>query len=944
MATSSARTGAPARPRANVIRFVIAGALLLLLASAGSAAVFYTDLLWFRDLGQDAVFWTRLVSSLLTGLAFGAVAFVVVLLNLAIARRMAPGVVLTVVGPGAGPVPPELQLQQALAQVRRWLDPYIGWIVLGISILFAWTAAGTISGQWELLRVGLSAVTFGRTDPQFGLDVSFFMFQLPALRVVSDWLFGVLVMAFVLTAGMHIYGGAIRLGEKLKGFDPHVKAHLSVLAGVIIASRAFDYWLQIYELNFSPRGQVTGASFTDVNAQLPAFRILIVLALATAVALLLNIRFKGWRLPAIAIGVWVAASLLVGEAYPALIQQFRVTPNELQAESPYITRNIDETRKAFDLADVEPKQFPANTDLTPADIADATATISNVRLWDPNIVKDSYKQLQEIRFYYDFKDVDIDRYVIDGALQQVLVSVREMNVDQLSDQAKTWINQHLIYTHGYGLVVSPVNRASADGLPAFLVKDLPPAGTTDLKVTRPGIYFGEESNAYAIVDTTQKEFDYPVGGQNAETSYAGKGGAPIGTPLERAAFALRFGAPEIILTSAIKPESRILFRRDIAERLGTLAPFLTLDSDPYAVVVDGRIVWVQDCYTLSGYHPYSQRYGGVNYIRNSVKVTIDAYDGTTTLYAFDDKDPVLATYRRIYPGLFTDVSKMPAGIRAHLRYPEDLFKLQAEVYATYHMSDPQVFYNKEDQWSIPGEAKGAPMAPFYVLMELPGESKLSFILMQPFTPRTKDNMIGWMAVRCDGADYGKRIVYNFPKQRLILGPEQIKARMNQEPDISKELTLLNQQGSRAIQGNLLVIPIKDAIVYIQPLYIQAESSPMPELKRVIVSYGDRVVMSPDLATALSRVFGTTVGGGDTGSSGASPGTGSSGAGSGGTTGGAGTGVSASDVALARDLYTRALAAQRSGDWATYGNLIAELGKVLERLAGRPSGATTPTAP
>jgi uncharacterized membrane protein (UPF0182 family) len=565
------------------------------------------------------------------------------------------------------------------------------------------------------------------------------------------------------------------------------------------------------------------------------------------------------------------------------------------------------------------KEFPANTDLTATDIIEASATVSNIRLWDPSIAVQSYKQLQEIRFYYDFKDVDIDRYVIDGVLQQVLVSAREMNVEQLSEQAKTWINQHLIYTHGYGAVISPVNRGSEDGLPVFLVKDLPPTSTVDVTIDVPGIYFGEESNAYAIVDTTQKEFDYPVGGQNAETSYLGKGGAPIGTPLERVAFAVRFSAPEILFTSAIKPESRILFRRDIKERLNTLAPWLVLDSDPYPVIVGGRIVWIQDCYTWSKYYPYSQRYGAtdVNYIRNSVKVTIDAYDGTT---AFDEKDPVLATYRRIFPGLFTDAAKMPEEIRAHLRYPEDLFKLQAEVYKTYHMSDPQVFYNKEDQWAIPGEAKGSPMAPFYVLMELPDSPKLRFILMQPFTPRNKDNMIGWMAAASDPGEYGKRLVYNFPKQRLILGPEQIRARMNQEPDISKELTLLNQQGSRVIPGNLLVIPIKDAIVYVMPVYLQAESSPMPELKRVVVSYADKIAMTPTLATSLAQIFG--------GSQSTTPP----------PSGGATSTPQTGDPAIARNLYDQAIAAQKAGDWAEYGRLITELGTVLERMIG--TGTTT----
>ncbi|HEX9093951.1 MAG TPA: UPF0182 family protein [Coriobacteriia bacterium] len=910
------------------LRIGIASALLALLVFSGLIATFYTDVLWYRDLGQEGVFWTTFWSRTVVGLAFGAIAFVLVYANALIARRMAPGPVLTSVGFAGAPVPPQIQVQQALAQARRTFDPYVRWVLLALCAVVAWIVGLAMGGEWQVLRLGLSGVPFGQPDPQFGRDIAFFVFQLPALRVVSDWLFGVLIATFVITAVVHLYDGAIRLDERLRGFDPHVKAHLSVLAGAIVASRAFDYWLSIYELDWSPRGQVTGASFTDVNAQIPAFQILMFLALATGVALLFNIRFKGWRLPAVSLGVWVAASILVGSLYPALIQQFRVTPNELSAEAPYIKRNIEVTRKAFDLDKVTVKQFPANTDLTAGDIADATATISNVRLWDPTVVVQSYKQLQEIRFYYDFKDVDIDRYRIDGQTQQVLISAREMNVGQLSDQAKTWINQHLVYTHGYGAVLSPVNRASEDGLPQFLVKDLPPTSTVDVKITQPGIYFGEESNEYAIVDTTQKEFDYPVGGQNATTSYSGKGGVAIGSPLNRVAFALRFSAPEIVLSQALTAESRVLFRRDIVDRLDALAPWLVLDSDPYPVVVDGRILWVQDCYTWTQYYPYSQRYGasGINYIRNSVKAVIDAYEGTTTLYGIDDADPVLATYKRIFPGLITDGAKMPQAIREHWRYPEDLFKLQAQVYTTYHMSDPQVFYNKEDQWSLPGEAKGSPMVPFYVLMQLPGEDKLSFILMQPFTPRTKDNMIGWMAARSDPGSYGERLVYNFPKQRLILGPEQIKARMNQEPDISKELTLLNQQGSKVIYGNLLVIPIKDAIVYIQPLYLQAESSPMPELKRVIVSYADKVAMAPDLTVALSKVFGGTVpsttgpGGAETTST--SPGAGTPGGGP----------VQPGDAKLARDLYDKAIAAQKAGDWAEYGRLITQLGEVLQRIA------------
>jgi len=903
----------------------------ILLALSGAIATFYTDLLWYRDVGQDAVFWTRIYSEIAVGLCFGVVSLVVIAANIIIARRMRPQVTPTVF-PGSLPLTPQQQIEEFVARTRDVIEPFVRWVLLGISVFLAWGIGASMAGDWEFFRLGLAGGPFSMLDPQFGLDVGFFVFKLPALLAINDWILSTLAITLVVTALVHLYDGGIRPSERLQGIDAHVKAHISVLLGLIVGSQAFGYWLKIYELDFSPRGQVIGASFTDVNAQIPAYWILIVIAIATGVLLMVNIRYRGWRLPLIALGVWVGAAVLVGGVYPALVQQLQVTPNELVQERPYIKRNIASTRQAFDLESVDATGFAAATDLTAQNLADATSTVRNIRLWDPNVVIDTYKQLQEIRFYYDFNDVDIDRYVIDGRLQQVLISAREMNVEQLSDQAKTWVNQHLVYTHGYGAVVSPVNQVSPEGLPIFMVKDLPPKTSTDLTITVPGVYFGEETKGYAIVDTKQKEFDYPVGGANAETSYGGQNGIPVGSLLNRLAFAMRNGDIEILFSTAITNDSRMLYQRTLKERVSALAPWLRIDGDPYPVITGGRLVWVLDGYTWSQYYPYSERYtsDGLNYIRNSVKITVDAYNGKTTFYAFDDKDPVLKAYRTIFPALFTDASKMPADIRAHLRYPEDLFQLQAQVYKTYHMLDPTVFYNKEDQWALPGETAGEPMAPFYVLMELPGESTQQFLLMLPFTPRNKDNMIGWMAAKSDPGVYGHRIVYNFPKQRLILGPQQIKARLNQEPDISKELTLLNQQGSRVRYGNLLVIPLKDAIVYVQPIYLQAEQSPMPELKRVIVAYADKIAMAPDLSGALLAVFGgappasATTSGTTTTSGTVTPGPGS-----------------ASDLQQARDLYAKAIAAQKAGDWAAYGSYLKDLGAILDRLA-QPSKAATGT--
>jgi hypothetical protein len=919
----NAGSGSPISLRTRILTALVLVAVILL-TLAGTIARFYTDLLWFQDLGQPAVFWTRVWSEWGFGAAFGVLAFAIVFANLAIARGLRPKVSVAAFPHGVA-LTPQQQMEEGLRRVRGVLDPWIGLIIVVVSVIVAFNIGAAMAGSWEVFRLALAGKTFGVADAHFGIDVGFFVFKLPALRAISDWVFGVLSLTLVLTLIAHLFEGGIRPAERFQGVDPHVKAHISALLGLIVASRAYDYWLSIYELDFSPRGQVLGASYTDVHAQIPAYWILIVITIAVGVLLLLNLRFKGWKLPLIGLSVWIGAAVLVGGVYPALIQALQVAPNELAFEKPYIQRNITATRSAFDLESVVATGFAAGTDLTAADIAEATATVRNIRLFDPNVVVDSYKQLQEIRFYYDFKDVDIDRYVIDGVQRQVLISAREMNVTQLTATAKTWINRHLVYTHGYGVVVSPVNEVSPDGLPLFFVKDLPPKSSTDLKVTVPGIYYGEETSDYAIVDTTQKEFDYPVGGENATTEYGGNNGVKVGSLPERLAFAIVNGDVEILFSSAITPTSKILYHRTITDRVNQLAPWLTLDSDPYPIVVNGRVMWVLDGYTTSTQYPYSQRddASGVNYIRNSVKVTVDAYNGKTTFYAFDDKDPVLAAYRAIYPTLFTDMSQMPAGVRAHLRYPEDLFRLQAEVYKTYHMLDPQVFYNKEDQWAIPGELTQAPMDPFYVLQQLPGGVGQEFLLMEPFTPRSKDNMIGWMAAKSDPGTYGQRIVYNFPKQRLIMGPQQIRARLNQEPDISKEITLLNQQGSNVIFGNLLVIPIKDSILYVEPLYLKATQSPLPELKRVIVAYADSIAMDVDLGSALAKVFGAGTGvapGPSTGTTASvaptatvSPGR-------------------AADLAAAADLYAKAIAAQKAGDWAAYGTYIKQLGVVIDRLA------------
>jgi hypothetical protein len=886
----------------------------MILVASGAIAEFYTDALWYSVVGQAGVFWRTLGWRWGTGVAFALLFFAILFANVTIARKMSPVRVLRPAGASALPI------EVALDRVRDTIGRVAGGALFVASAVAAVVTGAAIAESWDVFALAVSGGAFGTVDPQFGRDIGFYFFTLPALRLVQVWLTGVLVFTLIASAAVHVLNGSIRPWDRWRGFDPHVKAHLSVVGGLIIVVQAFGYWLSIFELVYSPRGQVVGASFTDVNAQVPAYTILIVIALLSGVALLVNIRFRGWRLPALAVGIWVGAAILVGGIYPAAVQQFRVSPNEVEAESPYIGRNIAATRAAFGLNDIEVRAFPAEENLTAEDLPANAQTIDNVRVWDPMIVVQTYRQLQGIRPYYDFNDVDVDRYTVDGTRRQVLVSVREMNVTRLVDQAQTWVNQHLVYTHGYGVVVSPVNETSGQGYPLFIVKDIPPESGTDLEVTEPAVYFGEQVGNYVIADTDLPEFDYPVGAENAETSYSGTGGIEMGGPLRRLAFAVRFSAPQIVLSRYIRPDSQVLFRRSITERAEAIAPWLAIDGDPYPAVIDGRIVWIVDGYTVSDRYPYSERYGQISYIRNAVKMTIDAYDGTTTLYAFDPDDPLLAAWSRVFPGLLADAADMPEGVREHLRYPADLFMLQAEVYKTYHMLDPKVFYNKEDQWALPGEGLeggGVPMAPFYVLMELPQEEREDFMLMLPFTPRTKANMIGWMAAKSDPDDYGARVVYTLPKQRLVLGPEQVSARINQDPVISQQLTLWSQRGSGVIFGNLLVIPIEEAIVYIQPLYLQAEQTAMPQLTRVIVAYGDTVAMEVDLAAALLRVFGEAE----------APVTDDG---------------ATVDPAAAVALYERALEAQRAGDWAAYGRLIGELGDVLERLAG--AGIETTATP
>jgi uncharacterized membrane protein (UPF0182 family) len=594
-----------------------------------------------------------------------------------------------------------------------------------------------------------------------------------------------------------------------------------------------------------------------MHAKLPAQWILLAVVLIFMVIILVSVVRRNSRWPLYGIVGWLVVSIIVGGIFPSLVQRFQVQPSELAREMSYIEYNIQFTREAFALDRIEEQSFPAEEAPTPQDIAQNNVTINNIRLWDPRPLKDTYNQIQSIRLYYDFNDVDIDRYIIDGNYRQVMLSARELSAEKLAGQAQTWVNRKLQFTHGYGIALSPVNEVSSDGLPELLVKDIPPVG--DFNIEQPQIYFGEKTNDYVIVKTKTQEFDYPMGDENVYGRYQGKDGVSLGSFIRRVVYAWQLGDLNILISGELTPESRVLYYRNIRERVNHLAPFLELDSDPYLVVMDGRLLWIQDAYTTTDRYPYSEPIGGgLNYIRNSVKAVIDAYDGNVTFYIADPEDALIRTYQAIFPNLFVPAAQMPESLRVHIRYPEDMFNIQASVYQTYHMRDARVFYNKEDLWAVPKEVyfgSEQTMEPYYIIMRLPGEEKEEFLLMLPFTPVNKNNTIGWLAARNDGENYGKLLAYLFPKERLVFGPSQIENRIQQDTVITEQLALWGRGGSRVIRGNLLMIPLGKSLLYVEPVFLQAETGGLPQLKRVIVAAGDQIAMEPTLKESIVAIFG-----------------------------------------------------------------------------------------
>ncbi|BCS35989.1 UPF0182 protein [Luteitalea sp. TBR-22] len=930
---------------------------LILLMAIPSFAEFYTDWLWFEEVGYTGVY----LKSITARSAMGSVVFLVagafLAFNLFVALSAVPLRNIVVVTPEG---PRTISLQP------RRLRPVV-WLVSG---LLALLMAGYASTGWSSYLAYRQAVPFGQVDPVLGRDVSFYLFQWPFLSLAQQLFFLIALLAVVATAAAYALAGnlGLRIGRGMF-ITESTRRHLSILVGLLLLALALGDWLEIPQQLFEPSGIITGASYTDVHARIPALRVLALVGVAGALlALVQAFSVRLWPI-ALAVGGYVAVSI-GGTVYATIVQRVYVAPNEQVRETPFIQHNITATREAFGLNAVEERQLSGDATLTRADLDRNADTIDNVPLWDHQPLLDTFSQIQEIRTYYDFVSVDNDRYTINGRRRQIMLSARELNSESLPN--RTWINEQLTFTHGYGLTLGPVNEVTPEGLPILFIKDLPPQSVVDLKVTEPSIYFGELSNDHVFVKTRTKEFHYPSGEDNVFAEYEGRGGVPVGSFFRKLLFAIRFGSGKALLSDDLRPDSRVLYYRRISERVRKIAPFLTYDQDPYVAIADGRLYWIQDAYTTSNRYPYSSAIAGgtnssitnqsINYIRNSIKVVIDAYHGTTHFYLVDPSDPLAQTYARIFPGLLKPLSDMPASLRQRLRYPQDIFSVQASMFATYHMQSPSVFYNKEDQWEVPSIDVGEQpvrMEPYYTMMKVPGEKGTEFIQMLPFTPRQKDNLAAWMIARSDGPHYGRLAVFQFPKQKVVFGPRQVVARINQDQAIAPQITLWNQQGSEVIQGTLLVIPIEESLIYVRPLYLRASNGQIPELNRVIVAYKDGIVMAETLTEALDRLFpadGTApkltsseeaaalaaalVMNNPAAPADAKPGT----AGQAATTTADPTRPTAAGTPQTRPStpngtltqraefhYRQALERQRLGDWAGYGEEIRALGLVLEEM-------------
>lgn len=885
----------------NKKRLIIGFGLIALLIIWSLISMF-PDWLWFDNLGFSPVFMKMLYSRFGFGIIVWFVLLLLIGINLYVAKRLNPTY-------SSGT---DLKEKGSYAAQFGISERTFNTIIIAVILILSFIVSLKSSQHWDLILRYLYQEPFGTVDPIFNKDIGFYMFSLPFHILIRNGLLFLTVVSTIVTAGFYLKSGALEIEGDATPMDgappsmpsvkisPNAQKHLIFLAGIILFFMAWGYYLKIFGLLFSNHTAAFGGSYTDVYIKVWAYRILIGTSMIYGVFLIFN-AFKP-KMKRIWIGgaVWVGSMLILTQVIPLAAQKFIVQPNELAKESPFIEHNIKFTREAFNLNKIEEVEFNVSDTITAEDLKNNDATIQNIRVWDERPLLQTYKQLESIRLYYDFHNVDVDRYEIDGKYRQVMISARELVADQLPPQANTWVNRHLKYTHGYGLVSSPVNEVSKEGLPNLFIKDIPPTFVPDMRVDRPEIYFGEKTEDYVLIKTEEEEFDYGKGDKNVFTIYEGDAGVSIGSFMRKLLYAIEFMDPQIFFTTSLTPESRIMYNRRIMNRVKILAPFLNYDRDPYMVVSEGRLLWVLDAYTTSEMYPYSSRSlmpgtkKYINYIRNSVKVIVDAYNGKVSFYTVDEKDPIIKTYQSIFPHLFKSFESMPDDLKKHIRYPKDLFKIQMGTYTKYHMEDVQVFYNQEDLWQVPDELYGdsrIEMEPYYIIIKLPNEEKEEFFLMQPVTPYKKDNMIGWLAARCDQPGYGNLLVYKLPKEKLVYGPMQIEARIDQQTEISRELSLWDQRGSRVIRGNLLVIPVGDTFIYAEPVYLEATqeglkkpapaqpaqrglfpkpqggaagratpkaSASLPELKRVIIAFGNRLVMHERLDEALRLILGDKI--------------------------------------------------------------------------------------
>ena len=932
---------------------VVIGAVVVAIVLFTALSGFVIDLLWYREIDQSGVFWTVLRTKTVLAVVFGLLFFVILYVNLIIARRIRPTT--RILSPD----------QEVLERIRDITDPLVRWALPVGSAVLAFLVALGVTGEWSnfLLWKNSSGVTFGTVEPLFKRDPAFYVFSLPWLRFLQGWLFSTLVGVTILVGIAHVLWGGIRpqapmFADKV---TPAARAHLSVLLGLIMLVKAWGYWLGRFDLLTSPRGVVEGASYTDVKAQLPALNFLAIVAVICAILFFANIRLRQWSLPVIAVGLLALVSVLLGAVYPAFVQQFRVKPNEQQDEMPYIQDNINATNTAFGLSAIQAQQRDVSTGpLTAKQIADNSGTVSNIRVWRPPVLKENLQSVQRFRQHYDFNDVDVDRYTVNNEERVLMVSAREIAQQGLDPSAQTWQNVHLAYTHGYGAVAAQVNTATAEGQPDYVLQNLPPV-TTDPALDmsqQPRIYYGEsDQEPFVVTDTNVNELDFQQD-TSSNTTYTGTGGIPLSNILRRAMFAWKFRDYNLLVSGSISSSSKILIYRDIQTRVRKAVPFLKFDNDPYLAIVGGRPVWIWDAYTYSNEYPYSQQVdlaqaapgqdssttllqGNVNYLRNSVKVVVDAYNGSITYYA-NLTDPIVQVWSRAFPGLFTDINSAPQELQQHFRYPENLFQVQAYQYAAYHVTNPIDFYQKRDFWAIPPDptlsASGSASVaihPYYQLIRLPGASTEEFELVIPFVPADRQNMVAWMAASSDQPDYGKLTVFRFPEGRTIEGPTQVFARINQDARFSSERTLLSQAGSNVLFGDFLVIPIDNSFLYVQPVYVQAQQTPIPQLHDVIMvnGSGGAVTIADNLQDALKgAVTGQVPSGG-------------------GNQGGGGTVAQRIQALLAQaqQHFASAQAALQSGDLGTYQSEITAAQQAVDaaaKLAGTtttPSGSPSPSA-